>query len=134
MIKEAKAQSVDLIVFSEMCIAGYLLGDKWQEDNFCLNLMEYNEILREASDGIAIAYGNVYVDKFINERVNDNRYHPNKDGRTRKYNSIYVFHDRKPVPRLRKETNILPQGVEPKTLLPNYRIFDEERYFSPLRT
>ena len=129
MVKKAKVQSVDLIVLPEMCVAGYLLCDKWQEDIFCLDLMEYNEILREASDGIVIAYGNVYVDKFINERVNDNRFHPNKDGRTRKYNSVYIFHDRKPVPRLRKETNILPQGVEPKTLLPNYRIFDEERYF-----
>jgi NAD+ synthase (glutamine-hydrolysing) len=128
MVKEAKAQSVDLIAFPEMCVGGYLLSDKWQEDNLCHHLMEYNQTLREASNGIAIAYGNVYVDQFINERVNDDRFHPNKDGRTRKYNSVYVFQDGKPVSRL-KWTNILPQGVQPKTLLPNYRIFDEERYF-----
>jgi NAD+ synthase (glutamine-hydrolysing) len=128
MVKEAKAQSVDLIAFPEMCVGGYLLSDKWQDDNFCSNLMGYNQILREASDGIAIAYGNVYVDKFINARVGDNAFHPNKDGRTRKYNSVYVFQDRKPVSRL-KCTNILPEGIQLKTLLPNYRIFDEERYF-----
>jgi NAD+ synthase (glutamine-hydrolysing) len=128
MVEEAKAQSVDLIAFPEMCVSGYLLSDKWQEDGYCNNLMAYNQILREASKGIAIAYGNVYVDEFINKRVKDDRFHPNKDGRTRKYNSVYVFQNREYVSRL-KETTILPQGVQPKTLLPNYRIFDEERYF-----
>jgi hypothetical protein len=46
--------------------------------------MEFNEILREASNGIAIAYGNVYIDKDINSRVKDDKFHPNKDGRSRK--------------------------------------------------
>lgn len=31
MVVEAKAQSVDLIAFPEMCLGGYLLTDKWQE-------------------------------------------------------------------------------------------------------
>ncbi len=128
MVEEAKVQSVDLIAFPEMCVAGYLLSDKWQEDGYCSNLMAYNEILREASKGIAIAYGNVYLDKFLNKRVGDDRFHPNKDGRTRKYNSLYVCQDGKYASRS-KETKILPCGVQPKTLLPNYRIFDEERYF-----
>lgn len=128
MVEEAKTQHVDLIAFPEMCVGGYLLSDKWQEDGYCDKLMAYNEILREASSGIAIAYGNVYLDKFIKERSQDDRFHPNKDGRTRKYNSVYVIQDGKFVSRL-KETNILPHGVQPKTLLPNYRIFDEERYF-----
>ena len=128
MIEEAKAEGVDLISFPEMCIGGYLLSDKWQEDTFCQDLMGYNEILKEASIGIAIAYGNIYVDEYINERVSDYSFHPNKDGRSRKYNSVYVFQDGNPVSRL-KETKILPAGVQPKTLLPNYRIFDDERYF-----
>ena len=128
MIEKAKSQNVDLVAFPEMCVGGYLLSDKWQEDNYCHNLMEYNEILRDASEKIAIAYGNVYVDKHINKRVSDNRFHPNKDGRSRKYNAAYVFQHGKPAPRL-KEIDILPLGVQPKTLLPNYRIFDDERYF-----
>ena len=128
MIEEAKVQSVDLIAFPEMCVGGYLLSDKWQEDGYCNNLMAYNEILKQASSGIAIAYGNVYLDSFINKKCHDDRFHPNKDGRTRKYNSAYVFQDGKSVSRL-KENNIVPAGVQPKTLLPNYRIFDEERYF-----
>src|SRR5574341_1189163 len=128
MIEEAKVKGVDLISFPEMCVGGYLLSDKWQEDTFCQDLMGYNEILKEASIGIAIAYGNIYVDKYTNERVSDDNFHPNKDGRSRKYNSVYVFQDGNPVSRL-KETKILPAGVQPKTLLPNYRIFDDERYF-----
>lgn len=128
MIKTAKDASVDLIVFPEMCVGGYLLSDKWQEDSFCNDLMEYNDTIKKASGGIAIAYGNVCLDSTINKRVNDSLFHPNKDGRTRKYNAVYVFQNEKPAPRL-KETNILPPGVQPKTLLPNYRIFDDERYF-----
>ena len=31
MIADAKAQDVDVIVFPEMCIPGYLLGDAWAE-------------------------------------------------------------------------------------------------------
>jgi NAD+ synthase (glutamine-hydrolysing) len=97
MVEEAKAQRVDLIAFPEMCVGGYLLSDKWQEDGYCDKLMAYNEILK-ASSGIAIAYGNVYLDKFIKEMSQDDRFHPNKDGRTRKYNSVYVIQDGKSVP------------------------------------
>jgi NAD+ synthase (glutamine-hydrolysing) len=131
MIAQARDGSVDLIVFPEMCVGGYLLSDKWREPSYCRNLMEYNEILREASSGIAIAYGNVYLDQFGSHGVGNRKKrnpHPNKDGEPRKYNAVYVFQDGKPASRLR-ETNLLPQGIQPKTLLPEYRIFDDERYF-----
>src|SRR3989344_1756501 len=132
MIKEAKVNGADVVAFPEMCVGGYLLGDKWLEDSTCLNLMKFNEVLRKASEGIVLAYGNVYLDKDINERVKDTKWHPNKDGRVRKYNSIYVFQDGKPVHR-KEETGVLPNGLQPKTLLPNYRFFDDERYFFSLK-
>ncbi len=128
MIREAKRKQVDLIAFPEMAVGGYFLGDKWVSNEHNLNLMEFNEALRRASDGIAVAYGNIFVDKGINERVGDDKLHPNKDGRTRKYNAVYVFQNGKPAERA-MPTKILPEGVQPKTLLPNYRIFDDERYF-----
>lgn len=131
MIIQAKQRGAHLIAFPEMCVGGYLLGDRFLRDTFCRDLMEYNEDLRKASDGIAIAYGNIFLDEHINQRVGDNKHHPNKDGRTRKYNAVYIFQDGKPVRRLR-ETNLLPLGVQPKTLLPNYRFFDDERYFFSL--
>ncbi len=128
MIEQAKKQKVDVVAFPEMCLGGYLIGDKFLDDDFCADLMEYNEDLAKASVGITIIYGNIYVDKNINTRWEDNAIHPNKDGRTRKYNAAYIYHNGKPVERA-NNNNILPQGVQPKTLLPNYRFFDDERYF-----
>lgn len=131
MIETAKRKEVDLIAFPEMCLGGYLVGDKWLEDSFCLNLMGCNQVLRKSSEGIAVAYGNIFADNQINTRVKDTNYHPNKDGRSRKYNAVYVFQNGKPAARA-QETNILPAGVQPKSLLPNYRFFDDERYFFSL--
>lgn len=131
IIEDAKRKAVDLIAFPEMCVGGYLVGDKWLDDSFCLNLMKFNQELQRSSEGIAIAYGNIFVDTQINSRVKDKKFHPNKDGRSRKYNGVYVFQNGKPVPRV-KETNLLPPGLQPKMLLPNYRFFDDERYFFSL--
>ncbi len=131
MIEEAKQQQADLVAFPELCVGGYLLGDKFTDEDYCANLMEFNGALKEASAGIALAYGNVFVDKEINQRVRDKKPHPNKDGRTRKYNAVHLFQNGKEIPRLR-ETRFLPPGVQPKTLLPNYRFFDDERYFFSL--
>ena len=125
MVQKAKQKSVDLICFPEMCIGGYLLGDKFLEDSYCEELMSYNDELLDVSDNIAICYGNIYVDK------NNDGYHPNKDGRSRKYNAVYVIQDGHYVERV-KENGILPVGIQPKTLLPNYRFFDDERYFFSL--
>ena len=125
MIQEAKQKSVDLICFPEMCVGGYLLSDKFLEDSYCKELMSYNNDLLEASKGIAIAYGNIYVVK------PGEGHHPNKDGRSRKYNAVYVMQNGNYVERIR-ENGILPVGVQPKTLLPNYRFFDDERYFFSL--
>ena len=131
MINEAKSKNVDIIAFPEMCVGGYLLGDEWLDDDVCMNLMHYNDIIREATENITVVYGNIFLDKEINERVKDDNYHPNKDGRTRKYNAIYAFSNKQAVKRI-KENSILPLGVQPKTLLPNYRFFDDERYFFSL--
>ena len=132
MIEDAKRKKVDLVVFPEMAVGGYILGDKWLDESFCLDLMQFNKPIQEASSGIAIAYGNVFLDIDINERVNDNKFHPNKDGRLRKYNALYVFQNGLPAKRV-FETSILPPGVQPKVLLPNYRFFDDERYFFSLQ-
>src|SRR3989344_1613966 len=87
MVEEAKRHDADLIAFPEMAVGGYLVGDKFLSDEYNAGLMEFNEELRRASDGIAIAYGNIFVDDEINERAGENRPHPNKDGRIRKYNA-----------------------------------------------
>lgn len=132
MIAQAKKENVDLIIFPELCVSGYVLSDTWVNETFCENLMRLNELILEASEGIAIAYGNIFLDKDIQTRWNHLAPHPNKDGRTRKYNAVYVVQNGKPAQRI-KENNVLPAGVQPKTLLPEYRIFDDERYFFSLQ-
>jgi len=128
MMDHAREMGVHLIAFPEMCVGGYLLSDKWLTDDFCLDLMAYHETLLEASNGLALAFGNVHLDKEVNERTGSDSFHPNEDGRTRKYNAVYVIQDGQYAPRT-KENHILPPGVQPKVLLPNYRVFDDERYF-----
>jgi NAD+ synthase (glutamine-hydrolysing) len=134
LIEKAKKENVDLIAFPEMCIGGYLLGDKWLSDDYCLNLMSYNEKIRQASKGITVVYGNIYLDRQedIEKRTGSNTRHSNKDGRSRKYNAIYIFSDQK-IPERKIKTGIVPEGIDVKTLHPNYRIFDDERYFLSLQ-
>jgi NAD+ synthase (glutamine-hydrolysing) len=130
MIARAKDAGADAVVFPEMCVGGYLLGDRFLDDNFCRELMRYNQTLIEASDGIAVAWGNIFLDDAMSAR-GIHGYHPNKDGRIRRYNAIYVAQDRALAPR-KIETSCVPAGIQAKTLLPNYRFFDDERYFFSL--
>jgi NAD+ synthase (glutamine-hydrolysing) len=125
-IEEARQQGAELVVFPEMCVGGYLVGDRWLDDNWCRELMHWNNEILKASDAIAVAYGNVFLDDQIEDRVKG--YHPNRDGRVRRYNAIYVVQDGKPAKRV-VENSLLPPGVQPKVLLPNYRFFDDQRYF-----
>src|SRR5688572_427732 len=45
-ISEAKAAGADLVVFPEMAVGGYLLGDAWRDDSVCRELMRFNDVLR----------------------------------------------------------------------------------------
>ena len=126
-INQAKAENVDIIAFPEMCIGGYLLSDKWLEESYCRNLMQYNKSIIEASEDIVIIFGNIFVDDQINERCKTGAIHPNKDGRVRKYNAAYVVQNGSLVSI--SAYPVLPHGIQPKTLFPNYRFFDDERYF-----
>jgi NAD+ synthase (glutamine-hydrolysing) len=128
-IKEAKAAGADVIAFPEMAVGGYTVGDDWVHDSYCEELMIYNEQLKAASQGITVVWGNVYLDtpKRMAQRGIDG-YHPNEDGGTRRYNAIFVAQNGEWAPRL-NDPGILPPGVMSKTLLPNYRYFDDKRYF-----
>jgi NAD+ synthase (glutamine-hydrolysing) len=117
-IDEARRRGCRFVAFPELCVGGYLIGDRWLEDAWCEELVAQNDRIRALSDGIVVLYGNVYVDRSA----------VNKDGRVRKYNAGYAYYDRKPVPR----PGPLPDGVAVKSLLPNYREFDDERYFFSL--
>ncbi len=132
LIKEAKADGADIVVFPEMCVGGYLLGDEWKSDANCRDLMTYNDAIRRASKGITVAWGNVCLDTAEDmAKRGVVGFHPNKDGSARRYNAIYVANDGKWA-RRKKPQAFLPPGVQAKTLLPNYGVFDDERYFFSL--
>lgn len=115
MIQQAKQQQADLIVFPEMAVSGYLLGDKWMDDAFCETVLDYNEKLKNASDGIGIIWGSLGTFEQVKGR----------DGRPVRCNCAYFAYNNEWV---NKENNLFP-GKYIKYLNPDYRVFDDSRYF-----
>ena len=121
-IEAARGGGAQVVVFSELCISGYILGDLWEVDALVEDFAAYSEDIRRASRGLTVVFGNVAVDRgAIGE-----------DGRQRKYNAVYVCTDGQYAQRPQVPAG-LPDGVHPKTLHPNYRFFDDDRHFYSLR-
>ena len=117
-IGAARAQGAELVVFPEMAIPGYLLGDAWERDAFLRECEACGQRIRAASQGLVVVFGNVALD--WRRR--------NEDGRVRKYNALFVAENGRFIgPRNG------PCDFVVKTLLPNYREFDDSRYFYDLR-
>ena len=62
MINKAKQQNAHLIIFPEMSIPGSLLGDISEQQAFLRDCEEFGKKIIEASEGIAVIFGNVAVD------------------------------------------------------------------------
>ena len=117
MINEAKAAHAELIVFPEMSIPGYLIGDTWEQQAFLRDCEYFGEQIIAASDTIIIMFGNIAIDWTKK----------NTDGRVRKYNAFFTAYQGKLI-----QPPNLPYPFIIKTLQPNYRAFDEERHFFSL--
>lgn len=115
MIQKAKQEHADLIVFPELCVTGYLLADKWLDEAFIETALAYNEVLKEASDGIGIIWGNVTT---LDDIVG-------RDGRKVRCNCAFFASNQKWV----KREHGLFEGEYIKCLNPDYRVFDDSRYF-----
>jgi len=117
-IREARQDGIELIVFPEMAIPGYLLGDEWEHQAFLRQCEACGHQVREASQNIIVVFGNVAIDW---QRRNE-------DGRVRKYNALFVAENGEFVaPR------DSPYPFSIKALMPNYRQFDDSRHFFDLR-
>ncbi|MCK9272430.1 NAD(+) synthase [Candidatus Gracilibacteria bacterium] len=115
-INLAKDEGRDLIVFPEMAVPGYMLGDKWENDRFVIDSYRKNEKIIEATRGkITAIWGNV-LPEFSQNRKGE-------DGRLRKYNAAFVASNGALI------TNWGSGEAVIKTLMPKYREFDDERYF-----
>ncbi|MBI2502194.1 MAG: NAD(+) synthase [Candidatus Latescibacteria bacterium] len=122
LIAQAREAGAEVVVFSELCLSGYLIGDLWEVDALVEDYAGYSEEIRRASQGLVVLFGNVVVDP---SRIGE-------DGRQRKYNAVCVCADGCYVDRPGLPAG-LPAGIQPKTLHPNYRFFDDDRHFYSLR-
>jgi len=113
-VDEAKRDGIQVVVFPELCISGYLIGDMWEELSFLEDCEYYGEMLAKESTATAIVFGNVFVDRNLH----------GTDGRVVKLNGAFVAQYGTFVKN--RFTNL---SVYPKTLLPNYREFEEPRHF-----
>lgn len=104
-VNQAKEQSGDLIVFPELAVCGYPPRDFLEFDDFIDQSLAAVDKIREVADTIGVLVGAPSRN-------------PRPEGKNL-FNSAYLLYENK------------IQGVVHKTLLPNYDIFDEYRYFEP---
>ena len=119
-IEEAKNNKADVIIFPELSISGYLIGDMWESESFIRECEELGEEIIKASKDIFVIFGNVAVDR--NKK--------NFDGRVRKYNALFLAKDGKLIKNLYSK---IPYPFIIKTLLPNYKEFEDTRHFFSLK-
>lgn len=109
----------DFIAFPELCLGGYLVGDLWYHPDWIREQEEaalaLESLLAQEKRDIGVIFGSIRRGE-PGER--------NEDGRPRLYNSAW-FYQRNPV------TGQVEKSWSDKALLPNYRFFDDKRYFSP---
>jgi len=101
----AKAQGADLVVFSELCICGYPPRDFLEFTDFINQCYAAVDRVREAADTIGVLIG----------APARNELPEGKD----LFNAAFFLYE--------KEI----KATIHKTLLPNYDVFDEYRYFEP---
>jgi NAD+ synthase (glutamine-hydrolysing) len=104
-IQYARSRKADLIVFSELSICGYPPRDFLEFDDFINECYRAIDTIRELTEDIAVIVG-------APQR------NPQKEGKDL-FNAAWFLYKKEIV------------GVSHKTLLPNYDVFDEYRYFEP---
>ena len=108
-IDEARREEADLVVAPEMVVPGYCIGDLVENTDFLAANERAIQRIADAARGITAVVG--FVDYDLHAR-NDN-------GTVRKYNAAAVVRDGAVLQRAHK------------SLLPNYRYFDDKRFFTP---
>lgn len=106
-IKQAEKEGVDLIIFPELALTGYPPLDLLDKRSFVDEVISYNYKIAEHSKNIGVIFGSV-------TRIED-------EIGTNIFNSAIVCFDGE------------IKSVHRKSLLPNYDVFDEVRYFEHSR-
>jgi NAD+ synthase (glutamine-hydrolysing) len=106
-IEQGKRDGSDLVVVPEACLQGYTSLDWFLDRDVVSCALQPLEKIIAATAGITAIVGTV---------------RPNETGTGRRlFNSAAIIHDQKLV------------GFADKTLLPEYDVFDDPRYFEPAR-
>ncbi|MBC8315747.1 MAG: NAD+ synthase [Bacteroidetes bacterium] len=106
-IQQARKDEADLVVFAELAVCGYPPRDFLEFDDFMKKCDQAIQTIARSCTDIAVIVG----------APSEN---PGKRGKPL-YNSVYFLAEKKVL------------GIAHKTLLPNYDVFDEYRYFEPNR-
>ncbi|MEI0557234.1 NAD(+) synthase [Brachyspira intermedia] len=117
-ISKAKKENADIVIFPELCVSGYMIGDMFESEGFIKECEELGEEIIKSSNGIYVIFGNIAFDK--NKK--------NFDGRIRKYNAMFIAKDGK---LIHNNTTEYPFII--KSLLPNYKEFEDPRHFFSLK-
>ena len=104
-IEKARSDGSDLVVFPEVITHGYTSQDWFQDPDIVHHASDPLEEIIPHTNGITAVVGTI-------------RPNPENDGR-RLYNAAAVIHDGRLI------------GYADKTLLPEYDVFDDPRYFQP---
>lgn len=104
-IRQAKQDGADLIVFSELAVCGYPPRDFLEFEDFVQQCYAAIDRIREEADTIGVLVGSPARN-------------PRKEGKDL-YNAAFLLYEKE----IKAEVH--------KTLLPNYDVFDEYRYFEP---
>jgi NAD+ synthase (glutamine-hydrolysing) len=104
-IDQAKKAGADLVVFSELCVCGYPPRDFLEFNDFINKCYESVQAISQHADEIGVLIGS----PARNAR---------REGKDL-FNAVFLLHEK----QVKAEIH--------KTLLPNYDVFDEYRYFEP---
>jgi len=102
---EARSGGADIVLFGELAVCGYPPRDFLEFNDFIARCSHSIDIIRDATEGIAVVFGAPVVN-------------PDPEGKDL-FNAAFFIADKEII------------HVQHKTLLPTYDIFDEYRYFEP---
>lgn len=117
IIGQAKEKKADILLLPEMCLPGYLIGDLWEQQTFLDDCAYYAQQITAQAENLCIVFGSVATEK---GKINE-------DGRIRKYNAAYICQNGTML------SGYLGRNFIIKNSLPNYREFDDARYFHSLQ-
>ncbi len=116
-IKRARDAQADLVAFPELCITGYPPEDLLYKDSFLAAADDALKEIVDASAGITVVVG-IPEHQTLSPHSGEIRNPSGDPVSPAIYNAAAVIHDGKLV------------DIYRKIFLPNYSVFDEERYFA----